>query len=132
MRWYKYIYLFTVYVDDLSNTLNNAGIGCHVNNFCTNHVFYADDLCVIAPRLCGLQALLHILCSKYSVQNYTLYNPIRPICMVVKPHGYELKYPDVYLNNNKLEYVEKAKYLGVIICNDLKDDEAMLRPLRSS
>ena len=47
--------------------------------------------------------------------------------MVAKPHGYQLKYPEVYLNNNKLEYVEKVKYLGVIICNDLKDDEDMLR-----
>ena len=27
------------------------------------------------------------------------------------------------MNNTKLEYVENAKYLGIIICNDLKDDE---------
>ena len=44
-------------------------------------------------------------------------------------YGYQIKCPNVYLNNNKLEYVEKAKYLGVAICNDLKDDENMLRHL---
>lgn len=42
-------YLFTVYVDDLSETLNKASIGCHIDNCCANHVFYADSLLVIAP-----------------------------------------------------------------------------------
>ena len=41
-------YLFTAYIDDLSNMLNSAGIGCHIHNCCTNPMFYADDLCVIA------------------------------------------------------------------------------------
>ena len=63
---------------------------------------------------CGLQALLNI-CSKYGFENYILYNPIKSICMVVKPYGYHLKCPNVYLNINKLEYIEKAKYLCVMI-----------------
>ena len=28
---------------------------------------------------------------------------------------------DVYMDNSKLEYIEKAKYLGAIICSDIKD-----------
>ena len=51
--------------------------------------------------------------------------------MVVKPHGYQLKCPNVYLNNNKLEYVEQTKYLGVTFFIDLTDDEDMLRHLHS-
>ena len=39
-------YCFTVHIDDLSNVLNSAGIGCHIHNCCTNHVFYAVYLCV--------------------------------------------------------------------------------------
>ena len=39
--------------------------------------------------------------------------------------------PAVYINNNKLDYVGNVKYLGVIICYDMKDDEDMLRHLRS-
>ena len=38
-------YLFIIYIDDLSNMLNSAGIGCHIHYYCTNHVFYADDMC---------------------------------------------------------------------------------------
>ena len=56
-------YLPIVYIDELSNMLNSAGIGCHIHNYCTNHVFYADDICVIAPSPSGLQGLLNIMCN---------------------------------------------------------------------
>ena len=61
-------YLFIVYIDDLSNMLNSAGIGCLIHNCCTNHVFYADDICVIAPSPSGLQGLLNI-CAKFGLEN---------------------------------------------------------------
>ena len=51
-------------MDDLSVTLNNANVGCHINNRCANHMLYADDLCVTAPSSRGLQSLLDI-CTKY-------------------------------------------------------------------
>ena len=35
------------------------------------------------------------------------------------------------MNVNKLAYVKEAKYLRVIICNDLKDDGDMLNHLRN-
>ena len=35
------------------------------------------------------------------------------------------------MNLNKLAYVKQVKYLGVIVCNDLKDDEDILRHLRN-
>ena len=61
-------YLFIVYIDELSNMLNSAGIGCLIHNCCTNHVFYADDICVIAPSPSGLQGLLNI-CAKFGLEN---------------------------------------------------------------
>ena len=110
--------------------LNNAGIVCHIHNCCTNHVFYADDICVIAPSPIGLQGLLNI-CAKFGFENDVEYNPIKSLCMVFKPRGFNLKCPDMYMNLNKLAYVKEAKYLGVIICNDLKDDGDILRHLRN-
>ena len=41
--------LFSIYVDELSKMLNDRGIGCYADNVCANHVFYADDLCFMAP-----------------------------------------------------------------------------------
>ena len=93
-------------------------------------MFYADDICVIAPSPSGLQGLLNI-CAKFGLENDVEYNPIKSLCMVFKPRGFNLKCPDIYMNVNKLAYVKEAKYLGVIICNDLKDDGDILRHLRN-
>ena len=48
--------------------LNNAGIGCYIYNCYTNHVFYADDLCVIASSPSGHQGLLSIY-AKFGLEN---------------------------------------------------------------
>ena len=82
-------YLFIVYIDDLSNMLNSAGIGCLIHNCCTNVVFYVDDLCVIAPNPSGLQGLLNIY-EKYGVENDVEYNHTKPLCMVLKPRGFNI------------------------------------------
>ena len=40
--------LFAIYMDDLSSLLNTSRIGCHISDVCINHVFYTDDLCLMA------------------------------------------------------------------------------------
>ena len=47
-------------MDDLSKMLNDSVIGCYVDNVCVNHVFYADDSCLMAPCAIALQQLLNI------------------------------------------------------------------------
>ena len=47
--------LFAVYIDDVSSLLNTSKIGCHIDDVCINHVFYADDLCLMAPCEISLQ-----------------------------------------------------------------------------
>ena len=62
--------LFAVYMDDLSSLLNASRIRCHISDVCINHVFYADDLCLMAPCAIGpiaLQELLNI-CYRYSIE----------------------------------------------------------------
>ena len=95
-RWDFVPYLFIVYIDDLRNMLNSAGIGCHIHNCCTNHLFYADDICVIAPSPSGLQGLLNIY-AKFGLENDVEYNPIKSLCMVFKPRGFNMKCPDIYM-----------------------------------
>ena len=53
---------------------------------------------------------------------------LKSLCMVFKPRRFNLKCPDIYMN---LAYVKEAKYLGMIICSDLKDDGDILRHLRN-
>ena len=52
-------------MDDLSNMLICIGVGCCIDNVCVNNVFYADDLCLMAPCAIALQELLNI-CHSYS------------------------------------------------------------------
>ena len=51
--------LFTVYMDDVSSLLNTSMIGCHISDVCINYVFYADDLCFVAPSA----TCMHNTCS---------------------------------------------------------------------
>ena len=52
--------LFAVYIDALSSLLNTSRIGCHIDDVCINHVFYADDLCLMAPCTIALQELINV------------------------------------------------------------------------
>ena len=58
---------FSIYMDDLSLILSDSGIGCHIDDLCINHVFHADDLCLLAPRAIALQELIG-LCYEYSIE----------------------------------------------------------------
>jgi len=60
-------YCFTVYIEDLSNMLNSAGIGSHIHNCCTSHVFCTDEVYVIAPSPSRLQIWLNI-CAKFGFE----------------------------------------------------------------
>ena len=40
--------LFNVYMNNLSVTLNQSGIGGFIGDSLVNHICYADDLCLIA------------------------------------------------------------------------------------
>ena len=56
--------LFNVYIDGLSNILNNCTTGGFLGGKRINHMLYADDLCIVSLSSAGLQNLLSI-CDKY-------------------------------------------------------------------
>ena len=47
--------LFVIFMDDLSVCLAQCKAGCHLNETVTNHVIYADDIYLLAPRATALQ-----------------------------------------------------------------------------
>ena len=122
--------LFTLYIDDLSNVLYKFNIGCFIGSTCVNHLFYADDICLMAPSAMGLQQLINA-CEKYGIEHDILYNPIKSKCMAVVPSRYKLNLPIVTLNNINLVYENSVKYLGVDLDSKLKDDVDIARQLRS-
>ena len=60
--------LFNVYMDDLSNKLDQSGIGGIIGGHLINHLCYADDLCLISLSSAGMQKLLD-MCSTYAKQS---------------------------------------------------------------
>ena len=58
-------YLFNVYMDDLSQSLNCCKTGCLSGEIMINHLMYADDLVLLSPSATGLRELL-LACEKYS------------------------------------------------------------------
>ena len=111
--------LFAIYMDDLSVCLTQCKAGCHLNETITNHVMYADDICLVVPSaIIALQKMLN-LCYEFWLSQ----------CMVFKPNRFKLYCPAVYLNGNIIDYVEKTKYLGYMFTIDKQDDVEMLRQL---
>ena len=103
---------YNIYVDDLISILQKSQVGCYVSKIFAAAIFYADDMCVLAPSLRGLQKLLNI-CSSYCVE--------WDICLNVK------KTKNLYfgkkcsfnfhpsLNGAPVEWVSEWKYLGVTL-----------------
>ena len=55
----------------------------------------------------------------------------KTVCMCIQPKTWKLsRLPDLYLDKCKIDYVQKYKYLGCILYNDLTDDEDVQRQIR--
>jgi len=116
-------------VNYLSMELNESAVSLTMCNMKVNHLFYADDLCVMSSSPGGLQYILNIIAS-YAKDNDIVFNKNKSVCMVFKPVRYRLFCPIIYLDDDALEYSATVKYLGVILNHKCSDDDDMLRHLR--
>ena len=101
-------------MDDLSFILSESGIGCHIDDLCINHVFYADDLCLMAPCAIALQELIG-LCYEYSVDIDLNFNATKSYCVAFTPKLYKLALPSLHINHLPISYTDSIKYLGYIL-----------------
>ena len=121
--------LFALYINNLTNKLIDCKAGCYIDIQCINHVLYADDICLMAPTATAMQCMLD-LCYNYGLDNDVLFNPLKSVCMLFKPKGYKLYSPNIMIGTEVLKYVDHIKYLGITLCETLKDDEDMIRQMR--
>ena len=84
-------------MDDLSSLLNTSRIGCHTSNVCINHVFYADDFCLMAPCAIALQKLINICCL-YNIEIDLNFNAVKSYCIIFTLKNYKRFIPPLYLN----------------------------------
>ena len=103
---------YCVYVDEIIEILSAAGIGCHVRDLFLSILLYADDMCLVAPSLRGLQKLLHLV-ESYCHDWDILLNPKKSKNM---QFGKKLtNLPSLILDGKSLEWVDKWAYLGVTL-----------------
>ena len=116
-------------MDDLSNLLISSGICCFLDKVCFNHVFYADDLCLMAPCAIALQELLNI-CHRYSITVDVNFNALKSFYVAFTPKLFKLRFPELNINAALIPYTDSIKYLGFTFTNSHKDDNDMLRQMR--
>ena len=109
--------LYNIYVDGLIKILQSSGIGCYVSETFAAALFYADDMCILAPSLKGLQRLLD-LCSTYCADWDICLNPKKSANMYFgRPT--EIKFKPT-LDGAPVQWVKEWKYLGVVLKNGSK------------
>ena len=72
--------LFNMYIDRLLVTLNNSGLGCHINGTYMGALSYADETTLSCPSLYGLNTIMNI-CSDCAINNYITFNARPSFCI---------------------------------------------------
>ena len=104
--------LYNIYVDGLIYILKSSGAGCYIDGAFAAAQFYADDMCILAPSLKGLQRLLDI-CSDYCSDWDICLNP-KKTKNVFFGRAANINF-EITLNGSVVEWVQEWKYLGVVL-----------------
>ena len=105
--------IFTLYMDELIHRLRKRGIGCHLIELFIACLFYADDLCLIAPTRSAMQEML-LICQEYCSEFCLTFNVKKSkILLFGKTKSVEVD--NLILNDKPLEFVHEWRYLGVTV-----------------
>ena len=98
--------LFNIYIDGLSNILNNSLIGGSLGGKRINHMLYADDLCIVNLSSAGLQKLLSIY-DEYCASHSITFNVKKSVCMLFKctVNKHCDNSTAILFNSNKMHYL---------------------------
>ena len=86
--------------------------GCYYATRFAASFFYADDMCVLAPSIKGLKALLNI-CESYCIEWDIGLNAKKSKCMFFGKNT-SISH-QIILNGNVVEWVDQWMYLGVAL-----------------
>ena len=121
--------LFSLYLNDLSNSLNKEHIGCMIGGMRVNHVMYADDVALVSPSFSGMQRLVEV-CADAAQKDDLVFNPAKSNLLILGNKAKSGISHTLRLNNETVAEVQQTRYLGVILRNDNKDDEDIMRVCR--
>ena len=77
-----------------------------------NHLYYADDLCLLSPSVHGLGELLSVT-ERFAAANEITFNEAKSACLYVKPKSGCINPNALFFLNNKCIKKERScKYLS--------------------
>jgi len=97
---------------DVIVNLRNSGYGLHIGSTFIGCILYADDIALLSCSCFGLQKLVNI-CMNYGKSWDISFNPHKTQCIT-----FGGKHPSrfvVTLDNIKLDWLDKLKYLGCFL-----------------
>ena len=116
--------------DVLSQGLTSKPVGCSFNGMIINHLYYADDLVLIAPSSNEMQKLV-TECESFANKYWLKFNEMKSVLLFFKPVSFKLNpFLTICLNGVPIPIETSCRYLGHIITNNLSDNEDIRRQLR--
>ena len=106
--------LFLLYVNDLPNFSDVASTTLYADDTVVS--FRSDNL-VDLVQICNTQ-LIHF--SDWAVSNKLTINTEKTFAMLITNRNRPVELPSIYLSNNRLNFENVVKYLGVLIDEKLK------------
>ena len=106
--------LFKIYIDGLSDILNNSTIKDSIGGIRVNHMLYADELCIISLSSAGLQHL-RVQCDAYCRKHSITFNVSKSICIFFKSAvNRKCDTTDLFLSSKTIDFVQETKYLDAL------------------
>ena len=106
--------LFSVYIDELLNKLQNSGFGCRIGHLYAGALGFADDLILICPTESGMQKMLKI-CESYAKEHDLVFNGAKSRLLIFNPQKMYERDPKLVLNGEFIPNVKTAVHLGNIL-----------------
>ena len=124
-------FLFSLYIDNILKEISDLPYSCMLGINKLNILAYADDIVIFAPTSVGLQCILSHLNRRLN-DHFLMVNvtKTKTLCFK-KKNRYSNFRPDFYYGGILLDKVQKYKYLGIIMNENMTDEDDIDR-LRNS
>ena len=92
-------------MDDLSVRLSEINVGSGIGGKRINHLFYADDVCLLSLSSEGMQNILDI-CDKYAIEHDLIFNETKTMYMCFSHRGLAPVESVFNLNGSPINFVK--------------------------
>ena len=118
--------LFTIYINDLLDELEKAGVGCHWNQHFVGALCYADDVALLVPSPAALRLMLNT-CLLFAESHNLVFNAGKTQLIAFSRTAPAVTASTFFsFCGQQLKFCKTVTHLGHILSCDLSDDPAII------